>query len=679
MDELHRLLRPRSIAVIGDSRASARVIEQNRRLGFAGPVRPVHDRRLVIAGERAVARVADLAEAPDAAFVAVPAPACAGVVAELAGVGCGAAVVYSSGFAETGPGGAVRQRELVDAAGPMALLGPNCYGMINYVDGALIWPDQHGGVPLRPGEPGVAIVSQSSSIAISVTMTDIGLPLGYVVTVGNGAQTSVARAATAVLADGRVSAIGLIVETLADVRGLEQLAALSRERGVGVVALVLGRGESARRAVQTHTASLAGDAAVGSAFLGRVGIGEATSIDALLGALCLLHCGGPLPGTRLGSLSSSGGEAALIADAAVGRDVRFPELTARQEAGLRAVLGERVTLANPLDFHTYVWGDPDAMAAAFDAMVRGPTDLTLLFADLPRADRCVDDDWVRALEAFARACAGAGARGALVAAMAGNLGGARAADWVRRGLPVLAPPAVAMEAVEAAAAIGRAWTGPVAEPVAGPRPGAGERLLDEAAGKALLRRHGIPVPDGEVCTSSAAAVRAAARIGAPVAVKALGTAHKTDERGVRLGLRGTRQVRAAAAELLARFPAVLVERMVTDGVAELLVGVEPDPVLGPVLTVGAGGVLTELLRDVAQVVLPARPAEIRAALLGLRCSGLLTGHRGAQAADLDALVDTVARVAGIALDGLVSLEINPMIVTAGGVWACDALISEEDG
>jgi acyl-CoA synthetase (NDP forming) len=663
--------------VIGDSRASARVIEQNRRIGFRGPVRPVHERRPVVGGERAVARVGDLPEAPDAAFVAVPAPACAGVIAELAATGCGAAVVYSSGFAETGPGGSARQRELVDAAGPMTLLGPNCYGLINYFDGALIWPDQHGGVPLPRGGRGVAIVSQSSSIAISVTMTDIGLPLGYVVTVGNGAQTSVARAATAVLADGRVSAIGLIVETLADVRGLERLAAQSRERGVGVIALVLGRGESARRAVQTHTASLAGDAAAGSAFLRRTGIGEVTSIDALLGALCLLHCGGPLPGARLGSLSSSGGEAALIADAAVGHGVEFPELTARQRAGLGAVLGERVTLANPLDFHTYIWGDPEAMAAAFDAMVRGPADLTLLFADLPRADRCVDDDWVRAVEAFARACAGAGARGALVAAMAGNLGGARAEAWVRQGLPVLAPPSVAMEAVEAAATIGHAWAAPRPEPVAAPDTGEG-CTLDEAAAKALLRRRGIPVPDGEVCASATAAVRAASRIGAPVAVKALGVAHKTDERAVRLGLRGARQVRSAAAELLARFPAVLVERMVTGGIAELLVGVEPDPVLGPVLTVGAGGVLTELMRDVAHLLLPTDPAEIRFALLGLRCAPLLTGHRGAPGADLDALVGTVARIAEVALD-TASLEINPLIVTAGGAWACDALIGEGHG
>ena len=121
------------------------------------------------------------------------------------------------------------------------------------------------------------------------------------------------------------------------------------------------------------------------------------------------------------------------------------------------MLGERVTLSNPLDYHTYVWGDLDAMTAAFTAMLRGPADLHLLFADLPRADRCADGDWRSAITAFHRACACTGARGALVAAMAGNLAGPRAAEWVRRGLPMLAPPAVAMEAVEAAAAIGQAW------------------------------------------------------------------------------------------------------------------------------------------------------------------------------------------------------------------------------
>ena len=676
---LGRLLRPSAIAVVGSSRASARVVEQNRALGCRGPVWPVHPGRAEVAGERAYPSVADLPGVPDVAFVAVPAPTCAPVVDALAAAGCGGAVVYSSGFAETGACGAVRQRELLAAAGSMPLLGPNCYGFVNYADRALVWPDQHGGVALAAGERGVAVVSQSSSIAISVTMTDIGVPLHTVVTVGNGAQLGVAQVAAELLRSERVSAVGLVVESLADLRAWEGLAAQARKRRVGVVALALGRSAEARRTVLTHTASLAGDAAAGAEFLRRNGIGQVGSVDALLATLCLLHCGGPLPDARLASLSSSGGEAALVADAAVGRAVRYPELTTTQRAELRSVLGERVTLQNPLDYHTYVWGEPAAMEAVFTAMVRGPADLNLLFADLPRADRCADDDWMTAIDAFARACAAAGARGALVAAMAANLTGERAAAWVRRGLAVLAPPTVAMEAVEAAACVGRAWAGPPAVPVAGPDGrGSGAMELNEATGKRLLRRHGVPVPDGAVCASPGAAVAAAADLAGPVAVKGLGPAHKSEQHAVLLD---PPDVRAAATELLARFPAVLVERLVSGGIAELLVGVQTDPLFGPMLSLGIGGVLTELVRDVTHLLLPADASEIRGALLYLRCAPLLTGYRGAPAADLDGLVAVVERVAGVVLGtpDLVALEINPLIVTADGAWACDALVVTSGG
>jgi acyl-CoA synthetase (NDP forming) len=677
--ELGTLLSPRSIAVVGSSRVCGRVVEQNRALGFRGPIWPVHPTRATVGGERARPRVTDLPEAPDAAFVAVPAPHCAEVVAELAATGCGGAVVYSSGFAETGPCGVARQRDLLASAGSMPLLGPNCYGLVNYAARALIWPDQHGGVGLGAGERGVAVVSQSSSIAISVTMVDIGLPLHSVVAVGNAAHLGVAQVGAALVECDRVSALGLIVESLADLRAWEALAARARERRIGLVALVLGRSEQARRAVITHTASLTTDAAVGAEFLRRTGIGQVDSVDGLLGALCLLHCGGPLPAARLTSLSSSGGEAALIADAAVGRPVSFAQLTAGQRGELRSALGERVALANPLDYHTYVWGDPDAMAAAFTAMVRGPADLHLLFADLPRADRCTDDDWTLAIAAFARACAGAGARGALVAAMAANLTGGRAAAWVRRGLAVLAPPDVAMAAIDAAARVGQAWAGPAAPPVAGPDGrGSGRVVLDEVEAKRLLRDHGVPVPDGVVCASPDAAVVAVAGLAGPVALKGVGVAHKTEQHAVRLD---PADVGVAATELLARFPAVLVERLVVDGVAELLVGVRADPVFGPVLSLGAGGVLAELVRDVAHVLLPADARDIRRALLGLRCAPLLTGYRGAPAADVDELVTVVERVVELVLGApqVVTLEINPLIVTATGAWACDALLVTSGG
>ena len=517
-------------------------------------------------------------------------------------------------------------------------------------------------------------------------MADGGLPLHSVVAVGNAGRLGVPQVAGTLAASERVSAVGMVVESFADLRAWEGLAGRARQREVGLVALVLGRSGQARRAVVTHTASLAGDAEACAQFLCRNGIGQVASVDALLGALCLLHCGGPLDGTRLSSLSSSGGEAALIADAAVGRAVRFAELTAGQRADLHAALGDRVALANPLDYHTYAWGDPEAMTAAFTAMMHGPADLHLLFADLPRADRCADDDWTVAIEAFAGACAATGARGALVAAMAANLTGERAAAWVRRGLAVLAPPEVAMAAIEAAARIGRAWAGPPARPVAGPGGRCAGRLarttvLDEATGKRLLRQYGVPVPDGAVCTSPDASIIAAADLGGPIALKALGAAHKTDQRAVRLGLVDPAGVRAAAADLLARFPAVLVERLVSGAIAELLVGVQTDPVFGPMLSLGVGGVLTELVRDTATLLLPVEATEIRRAVLGLRCAPLLVGYRGSPSADLDALVTVVERVAELVLGttGARRAGDQPVDRHRWGAWACDALVVTSGG
>ena len=357
------------------------------------------------------------------------------------------------------------------------------------------------------------MVSQSSSIAISVTMVDIGLPLHSVVAVGNAAQLGVAQVGAALVECERVSALGLIVESLADLRAWETLAARARERRIGLVALVLGRSEQARRAVITHTASLTTDAAVGAEFLRRTGIGQVDSVDGLLGALCLLHCGGPLLGTRLTSLSSSGGEAALIADAAVGRPVSFAQLTAGQRAELRSALGERVALANPLDYHTYVWGDPDAMAAAFTAMVRGPADLHLLFADLPRADRCTDEDWTLAIDGVRpRLCRGGRARGA-------GRGDGREPDRRSGRRPG--------SAAGWRCSPHRTWRWRRSRPRrASGRPGRGRprrpspvrtdgaaavrcrtRRSDEATrAKRLLRDHGVPVPDGAVCASPDAAV-----------------------------------------------------------------------------------------------------------------------------------------------------------------------------
>jgi acetyl-CoA synthetase len=352
MRDLSRLLNPRSIAVIGGGAWCAAIIGAARRIGFAGKIVPVHRDGREVAGLPSVRRIEDFGEPIDAAFIGINRHATIDAVAALAGQDAGGAVCFASGFTEAAAedeGGADLQARLVRAAGDMAILGPNCYGFVNALDRVAIWPDQHGMVPV---DRGVAILTQSSNIAINLTMQRRALPIAYMITCGNMAQTSQAGIAAALLDDDRVTAIGLHVEGFGSLRDWEVLAAKARDRGVPLVALKVGQSAQARAATVSHTASLAGSDAGAQAFLDRLGIARLHSLPEFLETLKLLHCSGPLSSSRIASISCSGGEASLIADMAVGRDLEFPLLTAAQRGRLRVALGPMVALANPLDYHT---------------------------------------------------------------------------------------------------------------------------------------------------------------------------------------------------------------------------------------------------------------------------------------------------------------------------------------
>jgi len=402
MHKLERLLRPKSIAVFGGAQAAA-VVAQSIKMGFAGDIWPVHPTKDEVAGRKAYRSVAELPGAPDAAFVGVNRHLTIEVIKALAERGAGGAVCFAAGFLETeayDEDGERLQAELVAAAGEMPIIGPNCYGLINYADGALLWPDQHGGIRLADGGRGVAIITQSSNIAINMTMQKRGLPIAFLMTAGNQAQTGLSEMALGLIEDERVTSLGLHIEAFDSVAGFERLAARARELKKPIIAMKVGRSEQARQATVSHTASLAGSDAASGAFLKRLGIARVDSIPAFIEALKLLHVTGPLPGYKLSSMSCSGGEASVMADSAEGRWVHFPTLSAEHRAHVKSTLGPLVAVANPLDYHTFIWNNEPAMTATFTAMVSGGFDLNMLVLDFPRPDRCSDVDWWATLRAF---------------------------------------------------------------------------------------------------------------------------------------------------------------------------------------------------------------------------------------------------------------------------------------
>lgn len=692
MKDLSRLLRPRSLAFVG-GKAAEEAVRQSVAFGFQGPIWPVNPKRTEMAGVPCLADVAALPEAPDAVFLAAPSVPTIALAGELAAAGAGGAICYASGFAEEGDVGRAMQAELLEAAGSMPLIGPNCYGMLNAFDRVALWPDQHGCLPIPDGR-GVAIVSQSGNLALNLTMQTRALPIGYVISVGNCADVTPADLIEALVADDRVSAIGLHLEGLGSVARFSQACLAARAAGVPLVALKTGASAKGAALTMSHTSSLAGADALCDVLFERYGVARTHDPASFLEALKVLHVAGPLGGRRITSASCSGGEASLTADLAERAGLETPDFPPAAQAELERVLGPKVHVANPLDYHTYIWGDAAASEACFAGMIGAGFEASILILDFPRADRCRADDWQVTLDAFVAAHrANPPAKGKarlVVSSLAENLPEAVAAELIAQGIVHVAGLNEALAAIAAAARIGEAWERPA--PAALPDPsavsGGTVALWDEVRSKAALAEYGVPVPQGGVV--SLADVEAlcgddglAPPAQFPLVLKAVGSnlAHKTELGGVALNITDRARLLAEAKRMAPLGDALLIEQMVGGAVAELIVGVGRDPQFGLFLTLGAGGIFVELLRQVEQVLLPASRGELEAALTRLPLHAVLAGYRGKQGCDMAALLDAIEGVARFAMahaDCLEELDVNPLLALPQGAMAVDALIRMKD-
>ena len=671
MSVLRRLLSPQNVVVIGGGVWGRSVIEQCQKLGFEGKIFAVHPTAETLAGVPTYRSVSDLPNAPDAAFIGVNRIATIEQVRTLSAKGAGGAVCFASGFLETkdeDADGAALQSALIEAAGVMPIIGPNCYGFVNYLDRFCLWPDQHGG---RAVDTGVAIVTQSSNIMINLSMQQRGLPIAYALTAGNQAQTSLAALGRAVLDDPRVTALGLYIEGIGDLKDFENLARHASALNKAIVALKVGWSEQAQQATISHTASLAGSAASADALLARLGVARVNSLAEMVEALKILHQVGPLAGKRLVSASCSGGEASLMADTAHRQQngVVFPALNQTQRDGLRSVLGEKVALANPLDYHTYVWGNLPAMADVYSAILDAPIDFGIIVVDFPRADRCDGAAWDYVIEAAQIAQKRTSKAVALLASLPENMPEDRALQIAKAGLVPLCGLEVGLAAIASVASVHPV---PEASVIAAPRL-CQTHILDEVESKAILAEYGVDLPHFIVVAQGS--LPETLPFSYPVVLKAIGENHKSEMGGVIIGLSNRAKLEIAMLEM--DQPRYIIEELITDPIAELLVGIVGDQVHGYVLTLAAGGVLTELLRDSVSLSLPVNQIDILAALQRLKLAPMLAGYRGKPAVDKAALVRAVLAMQACVLDrrtSLAEIEINPLILTSKSAVAVDALI-----
>jgi acetate---CoA ligase (ADP-forming) len=701
---LNRLLNPRSIAFVGGNECAI-AIKRTLELGFTGKIWAVHPKREELGGIATVKSVEDIMGEVDAAFIAVKREPTIEIVRALSKMGCGGAVIYAAGFAEAGA--TELQDELLKAASGMPLLGPNCYGFVNGLSRAALWPDEHG-IQIR--ESGVAIITQSGNIACNFAMSNRALPLACVFAIGNQADVDIARMLEALCTDDRITAIGLHIEGLKNIEAFANAALLARKHKKPVIALKTGRSEQGARVTMSHTSSLAGADTLYDALFERYGIARMTSVTAFAETLKFLHHGGPLKSARLVSLSCSGGEAALVADMAMSKSVSFPPFDETTKSFVAATLNEFVSIDNPLDYHTFIWGDENKLQNTFTAVLGGGFDVGMLILDLPTHPHMNAAAWWKTARAFRRASELQSARAVIVSSLHESMPLDLATDLANSNMAPMMGLDDCLTAFEAAAFIGENWerdsSGDVPHPLSRhPREGGDptlspaqtqveswipafadmtimggmtvEGVMTEYEGKQLLQKFGLPIPEGFACNPSEAVTTANA-LGYPVAVKISSTTilHKTEVGGVALNLKTAAEVEAATLRMANLGNELLIEKMVQGAVAELILGLTRDPQFGLALVIGAGGIFTELLKDSVTLLLPCTDDEIIRTLKKLKIWKLVEGFRGKsgdQAATI-AAIKSVAAFAEAFENQIEELDINPLFILPNGAVAADALI-----
>lgn len=698
--DLAALLEPRAIAVIG---ASAELTKLNGRplkhlldKGYPGRLYPVNPKYTTVAGLRCWPSVADLPERVDLAIVVLPARDVVEAVRELGRAGVPFAVVFSSGFGETGDEGRQRERDLLAAAaaGGVRICGPNCLGFVNAFERVTATFSQYAEGPTPAGPVGFVTQSGAFGTAIAALARQRGIGLGYFVNTGNEADVSFPEVMRHVIEDPRIRVGAGYVEGLRDGAGLVALAGRAMALGKPLVLTKVGRLGAGSRAAASHTGSLAGEDRVFDAVLRQHGVIRARNEEQMLDAVDVLASCALPAGSGLGIVTMSGGAGVLMADRAEELGLQVPVLAPRTRDALLAVIPDFASPQNPVDITAQFLARPALLTESVRIVLEDP-------------QVHVGVVWLQLMHAAADRIVG------LFAQIRDTVSKPFVVVWVAApesglrqlrelGIAVLRGAEPAVDAVAGLVAYAGARrrrdaerASSVAAPAAGPTPQPLRLRLPEARGAvdtatavALLRDAGVPMLPVCRAADAQAAADAAQALGWPVVLKieSPDILHKTEVGGVRLDLRSAEAVRAAFGELVAaarehrpgaRLDGVIVQPMAPGGGVEMVVGLQDDPVFGPVVMVGLGGVFVEVLQDVAFRRCPVAPEEAHRMLDELRGVALLGPVRGRAAVDRAALAELIVAVSLFGLAAtprLAELDLNPVRVDAQGAVALDVVM-----
>jgi len=689
-ENLQRLLNPRHIAFIGGAEAAFSAAQCARH--FDGPVWGVNPKRELLGGVPCFPSVADLPEAPDAVFLATPRSVATQTIQQLSDRGAGGVACFTAGYGELGEAGQVAERELVMAAGDMALVGPNCYGLINYSNGATLWPFGAGDMRC---DRGIALVMQSGMIPANMTMNERSVPISYVISAGNQAVLTIEDYIDVLVDDARVTAIGLYIEGIRNIDKFASAAIKALQAEKPIVVLKAGRSSLASQLTLSHTGSLAGADQAFQALFDQLGMIRVDSPVVMMETLKFLSVSGSPKGKKVASFTCSGGDAALLADYCQKAGLDLPQPSASAVRDLVELLPDIATASNPLDYTTPLWGNTEVMPRVFKALIADGYDAAVVIQDFP--PKHIHDDntpYRNDASSFMQACIELGIPGAVCSDLPENIDHESRQIMISGGITPLQGLDSGMDALANACDYGinrekifGRDSSPVFRILTVPGKTDAGRIVDEWQGKQRLHEYGIEVPTGK-CVKAGEALQAADQLGYPLVVKAVSSAlaHKSEAGAVSLNLADATAVETAIdairESLAQHLPEIevddfLLEAMVEGVIAELMIGINTDPQFGQMLVIASGGILVELIQDSITLLLPTSDEQIRDALATLKGYKLLQGYRGKPAANIDVIVKAIRSMVNFAednRDSLLEMDINPLMVTEKSCVAADVMI-----
>lgn len=687
---LDALFRPRSVAILGASddatRISGRPVRYLIEGGFKGNVYPVNPNRETVQGLTAYKSLADVPETPDVALLAVPSSLTEQAVRECVEKGVKGAVIFSAGYAESGEDGFAIQARISDIAqkGGLRLLGPNCLGIFNPQIGfyGTFTQSLDKEMPF-PGPLGIISQSGAYGSHIAYLARKRGIGINYWITTGNEADIDVAESLEWMATQPDIKVIMAYVEGVRDGARFRRALASARENGKPIVMMKVGRSEIGARAASSHTASLAGSDAIYDALFRQYGVHRATTTEEQIDVAYACARGIFPKGNKLGVVTLSGGAGVLISDAAERNGLDVAPMPDAAQKTLKDLL-PFATVVNPVDTTAQALNDMNLLARNIEVILdQGGYDALLGFFTTVPNTRTLSKPL---RDAIARGCARFPDRLIALQMIADP---DVVAEYEKAGFLVFEDSDRAVAALAALSRFGRSLSRTGGETRVAPAAPIGKGALSERAAKELLARAGIPFLDERVAGDAAAAGAAADEIGYPVVLKIVSPdiEHKTEIGGVMVGVADRKAAEVGYATLIeraakhrpdAKIEGVLVAPMAKKGV-EVIVGVSRDPVFGPAVMFGLGGVHVEVLKDVAFRLAPFGRDEAMRMIDEIRGRALLSGVRGAPASDIGALADLLVRISEFAAahsEDIETVDLNPVVAwpKGEGVVALDALV-----